>query len=97
ASQHALGFQFEALYDQKGTTVHYTNNSVDQETTYKFDYVTVPLLVVIPLGEVLELHAGAYGAYMVTSEVHTSGDLGEASFDPADSRFNGFDYGLVGG
>lgn len=97
ASPGALGFQIEALYDQKGTTVHRSFNTIDQEITYKFDYITVPLLVVIPLGEVAELHAGVYGGFMVLSEVSTSGDLGEASFDPDDSRFNDFDFGLVGG
>lgn len=97
ASPGSLGFQIEALYDQKGTTLRYNRNMIDQETTYKFDYITAPLLVVIPLGEVMELHAGGYAGYMVLSEVRTSGDLGEASFDPKDSSFNGFDYGLTGG
>lgn len=93
----SLGFQLEALYDQKGTTVKKTYGAVDTEITYKFDYITVPAMVVIPLGDVLELQAGAYGAYMVLSEVRTTGDLGSATEDPQDSKFVGFDYGLVGG
>lgn len=93
----SLGFQLEALYDQKGTTVRRSLGAIDQEYTYKFDYITVPGLVIIPLGEVLELQAGAYAAYMVLSEVRTDGDVVEGSMDPADSKFNGFDYGLVGG
>ncbi|MBL7951759.1 MAG: PorT family protein [Flavobacteriales bacterium] len=93
----SLGFQIEALYDQKGTTVKKSFGVVDQELTYKFDYITVPAVVVIPLGEVLELHGGAYAALMVLSETKTSGDLGSGSTDPGDSRFNDFDYGLVGG
>lgn len=93
----SLGFQIEALYDQKGTTVNKSFGPLDQEYTYKFDYITVPAMVIIPLGEVFELQAGAYGAYMVLSEVKAKGDLVEGSVDPADSKFNGFDYGLVGG
>src|SRR5690606_17351774 len=93
----SLGFQLEALYDQKGTTVRKSFGTIDQEYTYKFDYITVPGLVIIPLGEVLELQAGMYAAYMVLSEARTDGDLAEGSTDPADSKFNGFDYGLVGG
>lgn len=97
ASPKALGFQIEALYDQKGLTVTKSFGTVDQEITYKLDYATVPLLIVIPLGEMLELHGGAYLGYMLLSEVSSSGDLGEGTFDPKDGRYNGFDYGLVGG
>ncbi len=97
ATSSSLGFQIEALYDQKGNSVRKSYGVIDQEITYKLDYVTVPLLVVIPLGEVAELHGGAYLAYMVLSETRTTGDLGTQTTDPRDSRFNGFDYGLVGG
>ena len=93
----SLGFQIEALYDQKGTTVNKSFGTIDQEYTYKFDYITVPAMVIIPLGKVLELQAGAYAAYMVLSEASASGDLADGSTDPADSKFNGFDYGMVGG
>lgn len=97
ASSQSLGFQIEALYDQKGTTIKKTFGTVDQELTYKFDYITVPAFLVIPLGEVLELHGGAFAGYMVLSEVTSKGDLGDGSSDPQDSEFHGFDYGLVGG
>lgn len=98
ASEDSPGFQIEALYDQKGETVKKSyGGPIDQEITYKFDYVTVPLLVTIPLGKVLELQAGGYLAYMVLSEVSSKGDLGDDYLDPKDSKFNGFDYGLVGG
>ena len=97
ASEDALGFQIEALYDQKGESVKKTFGPIDQTVTYKFDYVTMPLLVTIPLGKVMELQGGGYLGYMVLSEVRSSGDLGEGFSDPADGKFNGFDYGLVGG
>lgn len=97
ATPHSLGFQIEALYDQKGNSVHKSIGVIDQQITYKLDYVTVPLLVVIPLGDVAEIHGGAYLAYMVLSQTTSNGDLGDVSKDPKDSKFNGFDYGLVGG
>ena len=94
----SLGFQLEALYDQKGTKITKSSGTVTEDYTYKFDYITVPGMVVIPLGDVFELHAGAYAAYMVISEIRTSGDLPyDGTTDPANSKFNGFDYGLVGG
>jgi len=97
ASKGSLGFQIEALYDQKGSTVNKTFDQIDQQYTYKFDYITVPALVVIPLGEVFELQGGAYAAYMVLSEQTMTGDLGNSSSDPDDNQYHGFDYGLVGG
>lgn len=97
ASPGKLGFQVEALYDQKGSSVRKNFGVIDQEITYKFDYVTVPLLVIIPVGEVLEIQGGAYLGYMVLSETTSKGDLGTDYTDPKDSKFNGFDYGLVGG
>ncbi|MCP6769961.1 PorT family protein, partial [Klebsiella pneumoniae] len=69
----------------------------DQKLTYRLDYVTVPLVVVIPLGQVMELQGGGYLGYMVLSEIRREGDLGDATYDPKDGKFNGFDYGLVGG
>jgi hypothetical protein len=97
ASPKSLGFQIEALYDQKGSTFKRTYGTIDQEITYEFDYITVPAMIIIPLGEVFELHGGAYAGYMASSMVRSTGDLGDASIDINDSRFNGFDYGLLGG
>lgn len=97
ASSQSLGFQIEALYSQKGMTLEKNFGEIDHDITYKFDYIEAPLLIVVPLGEVMELHAGGYVGYMAVSEVSTSGDLGSVTVDPKDSRFNGFDYGLVGG
>ena len=92
-----LGIQVEALYDQKGTTIKKSVNTIDYETTYHFDYLDLPVMIVIPLGEVAELHAGGYVGYMIVSEVSTSGDLGSDTSDPDDGQYNQFDYGLVGG
>lgn len=97
APSGGLGFQIEALYDQKGTTVTKTFGTIDQETTYTFDYIDVPLLIIIPLGDVLELHGGGYVGAMIVSERRTSGDLGTGTSDPGDGKFNAFDYGVIGG
>ena len=92
-----LGFQIEALYDQKGTTITKTSGTIDEETTYKFDYIDVPLLIIIPLGEVAELQGGGYLGAMIVSERKMEGDQANGTTDPGDGKFNAFDYGLVGG
>ena len=97
APSGGLGIQAELLYDQKGATFTTTYDAIDQETTYKFDYLSLPLLVVIPLGEVFELHAGGYGAVLLLSEQRFEGDLANSTNDIDDSRFHSFDYGLCGG
>jgi hypothetical protein len=97
AHANSLGIQAEALYEQKGATFTRTIENVDQQTTYKFDYITVPLMLVVPLGEVIELHAGGYGGAMILSERKLEGDLANSTSDPGDGRFTPFDFGLVGG
>ena len=92
-----LGIQVELLYDQKGATFTRNVDSVDQQTTYKFDYVSLPVLVVVPLGEVVELQAGAYVAAMIVSERKREGDVANVTTDPGDGKFNPFDYGVIGG
>ena len=51
----------------------------------------------IPLGEVLELHAGGYGAGLIVSERKLESDLANFTADPGDGKFQGFDYGVSGG
>lgn len=97
APTSGLGIQVELLYDQRGATFTRTMDSVDQETTYKFDYITLPVLVVIPLGEVFEIHGGGYGAAMIVSERKLEGDVANQTNDIGDGKFTPFDFGLIGG
>ena len=92
-SEH-LGFQAELLYSQKGTTVIY-DGLIDQEATFKLSYIELPVLVAIGIGEVIEVHAGVYAAYLVSSKVSTEGDLGSDADELDRDNFQGADYGLL--
>lgn len=92
----ALGLQAELLYSTKGTTVTW-DGIIDQEFHLNLSYVEVPLFAVIRLGEAMELHGGVYGGYLLSSNVKTDGDLGDASEDLDRANFNGLDYGVLGG
>ncbi len=96
APSNAIGIQAELLYTTKGTKLVW-DGLIDQELTFNLAYAEVPLFVVIRLGEALELHAGGYGGYLLSSKVKTDGDLGDASEDLDRDNFNGLDYGLLGG
>lgn len=92
----SLGLQIELLYSGKGTTVIY-DGLIDQETTFKLSYLEVPVFATIGLGETLELHAGVYAGYLLSSNVSTEGDLGSGTEDLDRDNFQGADYGLLGG
>ena len=96
SASEALGVQVELLYSGKGTTVVY-DGLIDQETTFKLSYLEVPVFATIGLGDALEIHAGVYAAYLMSSNVTTEGDLGSGSDDIDRDNFQGADYGLLGG
>ncbi len=96
APSDAIGVQAELLYTTKGTTVKW-DGLIDQEFHLNLAYVEVPLFIVLRLGEAVELHAGGYGGYLLSSNVKTDGDLGDASDDLDRDNFNGLDYGILGG
>lgn len=89
-----LAVQAELLYAQKGTKVTY-DGLIDQEVTFKLSYLELPVFVVIGVGEVLELHAGVYAAYLLSSKVSSEGDLGSGEDELDRDNFQGADYGLL--
>jgi hypothetical protein len=97
APSDAIGIQLEALYNQKGATYTRRHGPVEQRTTLDFEYIDLPLMLVIPMGNVLELHGGGYLGYMLHSRISHRGDLGSQDITLRTEDFNRLDYGLVGG
>jgi len=96
ASSEAFALQAEVNYSTRGTTA-VTDGFIDQETKFRLNYIDVPLLAVFKLGEVIEIHAGAYGAYLLNASIDSDGDLGDSYDNLNKDNFKNFDYGLVGG
>jgi hypothetical protein len=96
ASSEAFALQIEANYSTRGTEA-ITDGFIDQKTKFNLNYIDVPLLAVFKLGPIVELHAGAYGAYLVNASIDSDGDLGDTYDDLNKDNFKAFDYGLVGG
>ena len=96
ASSEAFALQIEANYSTRGTEA-ITDGLIDQKTKFNLNYIDVPLLAVFKLGPVVELQAGAYGAYLLNASIKSEGDLGDSYDDLNKNNFKSFDYGLVGG
>ena len=93
ADQH-FGLQAELLYSGKGTTVKY-NGLLPLTSEFKLSYLELPVFAVIGIGDVLEIHAGAYAAYLLSSNVITETVLGTYDADLDRDSFQGADYGLM--
>lgn len=93
-----IGVQAELLYTTKGTEVHYNGLfGVDQNTTFQLGYLELPLMASFRFGPLFELQAGAYAAYLLSSDISTEGDLGSGSEELDRDNFQSVDIGLVAG
>ena len=93
AGEH-LSVQAELLYSPKGTTVTY-DGLINQKITFKLNYLELPVFAVIRIGDVVELHAGGYAAYLLTSNASRESDLGSDGDELDRDNFHGADYGLL--
>jgi hypothetical protein len=99
----ARGFsiQPELLYFSKGAKETY-DNFVLGEGEYRFNlnYIELPVLAVINLGENFNIHAGPYVSYLAGVNIKDMNDdegtIDEIAELDADN-FNRFDYGVAGG
>jgi len=95
-SSETFAIQPEILFSTRGNEI-VNDGFIDQKTRFNLSYIDVPVLAVFKLGKAFEIHAGAYGGYLVAASIKTEGDLGD-EFDELDrDNFKAFDYGLVGG
>jgi hypothetical protein len=96
ASSEAAALQLELNYSTRGTMA-VSDGFIDQETKFNLNYLDLPVLAVFKLGNVVELHAGGYAAYLLGANIDSDGDLGD-TFEKIDrDNFKSFDYGVVGG
>jgi hypothetical protein len=96
-STESFAIQPEVNFSTKGNEVKNNFGIVDHETKFNLNYIDVPVLAVFKLGNVAEIHAGAYWAYLVGANIDTDGDLGDGFISLDRDNFDNWDYGLVGG
>jgi hypothetical protein len=91
-----FALQPEILFSTRGSEVKYTG-AFSQKVRMNLSYFDVPIVAVFKIGNVLEIHAGAYGGYLAGANIKTSGDLGNNAEDLDRDSFNKFDYGALAG
>jgi hypothetical protein len=95
-SSEKFAIQPELLFSTKGTTAHY-GGVINQQISYNLNYLDMPVLAVFKLGDVGEIHLGAYASYLLNANISYKGDLANGS-DPIDKdNLKSFDYGISGG
>ncbi len=95
-SGDAAALQLELLYSTKGSRAYY-DGVFDQEVKYNLNYLDLPVLAVIKLGETAEIHLGGYASYLLQANIEYNGDWGSGNQEVNKDRLNSFDYGLTGG
>ena len=98
-ASEAFAIQPEVNFSTKGTGVTRIDaTSARYESNFNLSYIDIPVLAVFKLGEVAEIHAGAYWAYLLGAEIRNNDRNPDNEFDTVDrNNFDDWDYGLVGG
>lgn len=94
-----VSLQTELYYTTKGAEVTYDNIFANGTARFNFNYLEVPLLLMVNLSKNVNIHAGPYGAFMVSGKATNQSNVSkfnyEDNLDPDD--YNRFDAGIVFG
>jgi hypothetical protein len=98
-ANEAFAIQPEVNFSTKGTGVTRIDaTSARYESKFNLSYIDIPVLAVFKLGNVAEIHAGAYWAYLLGAEIRNNDNDPDNEFTTIDrDNFEDWDYGLVGG
>jgi hypothetical protein len=95
-----FAIQPEVLYSSQGSRINYNNFALGKgEYRFNLNYVQIPVLAVINLGEYFNIHAGPYAAFLTSANIkdlHSDGTIDNIRDLDVDN-FNRFDYGFAGG
>lgn len=95
-----VGVQFELIYSTKGNKTDYHGffGLVDQEVTFNLNYLELPAMISFRFADnAVELQAGGYAGLLLSSDVSTTGDLGDGTQDINTDKLNKLDAGVLGG
>ena len=91
-----FAIQPELLYTTKGAQLEYNNAFVNGTSTFKLNYLELPVLLVINLNENFTIHGGPYFAYLIDGKAtnDSSGTLFDVENNLDNEDFNKFDTGI---
>jgi hypothetical protein len=97
---NAFAIQPELLYSSQGSRVRYNNTLLGQgEYRFNLNYVQVPALLVLNLGEYFNIHAGPFVSFLTSVNIKdmkkdgTINDIATLNID----NYNRVDYGAAAG
>jgi len=93
-----FALQPEVLYTTKGATTKYENFFTGEaEFSQNLNYLEVPLLAVINLGDNFNIHAGPYVAYLLKADVENQSSNDDFDFVESmnEADYERLDYGLA--
>ncbi|MBO0952083.1 porin family protein [Fibrella forsythiae] len=94
----AFAIQPELLYVNKGASSNYRLLGQDSQASFNLNYIDLPVLATLKLGDAVEIQAGPYAGYLLNSNVsNTGGIVGNSAINLNADQFNRVDYGLAGG
>lgn len=91
-----FSIQPEVLYSTKGNKANYKFGPISEDVTTKLNYIDVPILAVIRLGDMAQLEVGPYFGLLVNSKLKYEGAF-EGSDDLDNDAFKTLDYGIAAG
>lgn len=91
-----FAIQPELSYTTKGAELEYNNAFVNGTSTFKLNYLELPVLLVINLSENFSVHGGPYVAYLLDGEAtnNSQGTLFDVENNLDNDDYNKFDTGL---
>lgn len=92
----AVSLNVELLYSTKGVD-RFRNTTSTVTASQTLNYLDAPVFLSIHLGSLLELHAGGYAEYLLSSAIRSSSDLSDAFTELDERDYRGLGYGLLGG
>lgn len=95
-STDRFAIQPELLFSTKGATAQY-GGPINQEISYNFSYIDVPVLAVIKLGSVGEIHLGCYASYLLGANISHKSTLSVGVEEIDKDNLKSYDYGLAAG
>ncbi len=98
-----ISLQPEVLYSTKGTKTTYENDLLNSEgeSNLNLNYIEVPLLGVLNIGDVAQVNFGPYIAFLSTASYDVEGTFLGSEYEETEELdqdyFRSVDYGLAAG
>lgn len=94
-----IAIQPELYFITKGAELTYNNLFVQGAAKFRFNYLELPILVVINVNENFNIHAGPYAAFMLSGDVKNQNSTSLFDFEKNINTddYNRFDVGLTAG